>query len=175
MKIYVERAMHLMRKLYPYLTNCGESVRRYEYALDKFNKDYHYHIRLCHGASRIVLICGEFVIKFDYCESEVSRIGGCENEMKFYEFAQFMHKSYLFAEITRIHVGHKYFYVMPYVHGVGSSNDYVEYYLDEDDCEFIQNYLYDTHEYNFGWEDDYPVIIDYAANVILDGVELTTT
>ena len=57
---------------------------------------------------------------------------------------------------------------MPRVYNVGSSNDYIHLYLNDDDRDFVGAYLYDMHEENFGWKDGYPVIVDYACNFFLN-------
>lgn len=162
---YRSRAAKFLRMIYPYIANCKEP-EDYEYAVERFNGEKSRHVSMAHGISRIVLITSDYVIKIDYGTTRC--YGICEDEYNFYNFAVKHDKGYLFAEITRKEINGRMFYIMPRVKGIGKKEEYVQEYLNEEDTDFVETYLYDLHNENYGWKNNYPIIIDYACHVSLE-------
>ena len=126
----------------------------------------HIHANYTCGSARHVIMTKNFVIKWDINEGGCYAIGGCEDELKMYEYAKRCGYDYLFAKITPIYLKGRYFYVMPTVDRVGPQyhgfND-IEYYLRDDEYDWIKENVNDLHGYNWGLdEDSMPIIIDYA-------------
>lgn len=161
---YRSRAAKFLRMIYPYIANCRE-LEDYQDAVERFNEEKSRHVFVEHGISRIVLITSDYVIKMDY--GDYFSYGTCEDEYRFYNFAVKNNKGYLFAEITRKEINGHMFYIMPRVKGIGKTEEYVQEYLDEDDIDFVNEYLEDLHNENYGWKNNYPIIIDYACNVFI--------
>ena len=172
---YRERASHFLQEVYPYIDGfmCEPYlvIRR----IRIFNHAKSRNVQVCNGCARIALITSDYVIKFDYDEDEVQRVGGCEDEVGFYGFIKKSHMEHLFAEITPVsYMNHK-FYIMPRISGIGRYEDtHVEDFLNDKDLDFVHSYLYDMHSGNYGWKNGYPVIVDYALNVFFDKRRNTT-
>lgn len=166
---YRERAFQFLTEIYPYIKNCMNEVYTVKRMIHVYNRKHFRNVKVSNGSARIALITSDYVIKFEYDYEEVIRIGGCEDEVDFYEFVKQNHMEHLFAEVTPIsYMGHK-FYIMPRISGVGRyDDDYVQNFLDGKDLQFVEKYLYDMHSGNYGWKNGYPVIIDYALNVFFE-------
>ena len=166
---YRDHAFKFLTEIYPYIENCMNEVYTVKRMIHMYNRKHSRNVQVSNGCSRIALITSDYVIKFEYDYEEVIRIGGCEDEVDFYEFVKQSHMEHLFAEITPIsYMGHK-FYIMPRIHGIGRyDDDYVQEFLDGEDLQFVENYLYDMHSGNYGWKNGNPVIIDYALNVFFE-------
>lgn len=161
---YRVRARHFMEVLWDYIEDC-HNFWDYKQAITRFNREKNRKVKFSHGVARIALITSDYVIKFDYDLSEVARVGGCEDEVQFYAFAQDMGFGYLFAEITPFYFHGRMFYIMPRVEGIGRyKNCWVDRFLESDEYEFCSNYLEDLHDDNYGWYKNHPIIIDYACN-----------
>lgn len=164
---YRLRAQKFVEQIFPYIQEC-ESPYAYKRAMHEFNLTYHRHVEVASGASRVALISSDYVIKLDYDDGADS-YGGCEDEVTFYNFAKEKGFDYLLAEITPFLYKQRTFYIMPRIEGIGQYEDaYVQDFLDERDLDFVENYLYDMHSGNFGWKNNYPIIVDYALNVFFD-------
>ena len=161
---YRIRAASFLKHIYPYLANCNYKLSAIQRAVREYNADHRRHVLIAHGMVRIALITSDYVIKFDYDARQAEKFGGCEDELEFYNFAKEKGFSYLFAEITKITIENHKFYIMPRIEDIGRDYDYVEDHLNENDYDFVNRYLYDMHNENYGWKDDYPVIVDYALN-----------
>jgi len=164
---YKVRARHFLEEIWPYIENCGNEPYQYRQAMRKYNFHKSRHVLVGSGCVRVALVTSDYVIKFDYCPEEARRVGGCADEYKFYQFAKERGYGYLFAETTPYEFHGRMFYIMPRVDGIGRYENYIQDYLDESDRDFVEEYLYDMHEGNYGWKNGYPVIVDYACNVFL--------
>lgn len=166
---YRERAFKFLMEIYPYIQNSMSEVYEVRRMVRMYNRKHSRNVQVSNGSARIALITSDYVIKFEYDYEEVIRIGGCEDEVDFYEFVKQNHMEHLFAEVTPVsYMGHK-FYIMPRIGGVGRyDDDYVQEFLDGKDLQFVEDYLYDMHSMNYGWKNGNPVIIDYALNVFFE-------
>lgn len=166
---YTVRAKKFLNDIYPFIRNSRDiyeikmNVRMYNWRKSR-------KVSCAHGISRMALITSDYVIKFNLPKKNFcSGCGDCENEMRFYNFAAEHGYEYLFAKITKVTIEGKNFYIMPRIEGIGKfPGSYVDEFLNEDDRSFVENYLYDMHDENYGWKNGYPVIIDYASNFFLD-------
>ena len=126
---------------------------------------FHIHAHVTSGSARHVIVTDNFVIKWDMNVQCVHEIGGCENEIKMYDFARRCGFNYLLAKITPIYINKKYFYIMPFVPNIGPQYHKfkdIEYFLEPEEKLWIKKYIKDLHNYNWGLVDNKPIIIDYA-------------
>jgi hypothetical protein len=162
---YIVRATHFLHVIYPYLEGncespwgCRQAVR--EYCVKKTRKVFVYS-----GVSRIAIVTSDYAIKFDYDEHEVRRVGGCESEVNFYQFAKKAGYAHLFAEITPIEYMGRKFYIMPRIENIRRVEDsYADEFFDGAEKAFLESYVDDLHDGNYGWFNRTPVIFDYACN-----------
>ena len=167
---YITRAKKFIKDIYPYIMNIRTSPFQYIRAIETFNAIHSRKVEVAHGVSRIALITSDYVVKIEYNEEEVTRVGGCESEMAFYEFAQSQGFEYLFAKITLFEYNGRKFYIMPRVQGIGRFEySYAEDVTTGTESSFLRSYLYDLHDENYGWYNGHVVIIDYACNVFQQG------
>lgn len=161
---YKVRARHFLEEIWPYISDCLDDPQRCQARLREYNVRKSRKVIVNYGAVRVAFISSDYVIKYDYCPDDVVCFGGCREEAEFYEFAKGRGFGYLFAESTlTVFHGH-IFNIMPRIHGIGRNPEYVQSYLDDDDRDFVNTYLEDMHNENYGWKNGYPVIIDYACN-----------
>lgn len=122
------------------------------------------------GASRAVIIGGDFVIKIDLPNPLLPQAGNSESEMRAWEFVRHAGFDYMFAPITKTFFKNHPLYIMPKVVMLACENENIsELYdvLSEDEYEFVSEHFDDIHNENFGF-DEYGnvVIFDYAWNGI---------
>lgn len=163
MKDYKVRAQDFIRQIFPFICDCHDLYHTME-AVEKFNNIYHRNVKLFHGIARIALITSDYVVKFDYNKGNVTSVGGCEQEIAFYEIAKAEGFDYLFAEITRFeYSGHNY-YIMPRIKYVGSCEcEYADEYMTDIENEWCDRHrLTDLHGNNFGFRNGHVCIVDYA-------------
>jgi len=162
---YLDRAMKFLKQFYPYIEHCS-GVEGYEEMTDLFNQEYkNRKVICCHGISRIAFITSDYVIKFDYDREACDFYGGCEDEVEFYEFACQEGFEYMFAAITHVSYGGRDFYIMPRVKNVGKCPMcWANEFFTGEESDFIEAYLCDLHDENYGWHNRRPVIFDYAFN-----------
>ena len=161
---YTIRAYKFIEKLYPYIKDCHD-VLEYLNAADLFSADYHRKVECASGMVRVAFITSDYVVKFDYNTDRSAIYGGCADEEKFYHFAQEKGFASLLAEITHIRYCGRDFYIMPRIGGIGKCCEcYAEEFLHGDELDFVNEYLEDLHDENYGWKNRHPVIIDYAMN-----------
>jgi hypothetical protein len=166
---YKVRAFNFLKSLYPYIE--GSLNDPYECAdgVMAFNEEKHRKVGVAWGSVRVAFISSDYVVKYDYDEVYAKRYGGCEDEEEFYKFAKEKGFENLFAEISSFEYMGRTFYVMPRVNMRASQEGgRAEYYLDGAELEFVDNYLYDLHDENFGWKNNRLVIFDYAYNVFME-------
>ena len=162
---YEVRARLFLNQIYPFIKDCVD-VGDYCEAVDKFNATFHRAVRIANGLTRVALITSDYVIKIDCgARHNISRFGGCENEYHKYQKIVRDGYGYLFAKISPVMRGDKVVYIMPRIHNVGSEHSNYEdvyYWLNEEENDYVYDICQDLHYNNYGWENGYPVIIDYA-------------
>lgn len=134
-----------------------------ERMVNDFNHAYNRKVRFYYGISRYAFITSDYVIKVDY--DYETGFGGCADEYRVYQQALKDNKAYLFAKITPYQYNGITFWIMPKITGIGKTEEYAEYYFDDEDYKYCIEHLElsDLHNENYGWKNDYPVLIDYAA------------
>lgn len=158
---YEERAKKFLMKILPYIENCKTRYQYYD-AIEKYNQEHHKNVIVSCGSCRIVLITSDYVIKIDYDKANIRRFGGNWKEYCFYKKAERDGYAHLFAKVSRVKVGHHYYYIMPRVNGIGESNN--EYTWSDDEWDYVDTYVDDLHEYNVGRSHRRTIIIDYACH-----------
>ena len=128
-------------------------------AILKTNYTLHCHAKLDFGATRFVIVGGNFVIKIDkksakYC---TTKYGNNQSEFAFFK----KYSTVLpLCPCQMIHKNDHSYLIMPKCKKVGKLR--FENYFDSND--FLGYNLFDVHEDNIGLLNKTPVIIDYAAN-----------
>lgn len=162
---YRVRARHFLETIYPLLDGCWGSPSECRRIMYRYNRQKSRKVIVCNGVSRIAIITSDYVIKFDYNEYEVIRVGGCQSEVEFYQFAKKEGFGYMFAEITPFEYMGRTFYIMPRINGIGRKEYcYAEEFFEGEERDFLDRYLHDLHDENYGWYHGVPVIFDYACN-----------
>lgn len=162
---YRVRARHFLETIYPLLDGHWGSPDMCRRILSAYNIRHSRRVLVNYGIARIALVTSDYVIKFDYDESEVERVGGCESEVEFYQFAKQEGFEYMFAEITPFEYMGRTFYIMPRINGIRrKAFCHAEEFFDGIERDFLDNYLNDLHDENYGWFNGSPVIFDYAYN-----------
>lgn len=159
---YVVRAQRFIRQIYDYIADCT-TPEEFCDAIDMFNNENHRKVDVSWGATRIVLITSDYVIKIDYDREEIQEWGGCADEYRFYQYAEDCGYEYLFAAIEPYEYENKTFYIMPRIYGIGHLRGYATDYLSGDEYNFVVNHVNDLHDENFGIKNKHIIIIDYAA------------
>lgn len=164
MRSYIDRAQKFIEEIYPYLSNVNSwySVLRDS---ERFNDDNHRRVKCAHGISRWALINSDYVVKMDYKKDRI--FGSCIDEYKVYCEAKNEEMAYLFAEITPYEYKGYTFYIMPrirYIDSQRSGGVDVHWWLSEKENKYLEDKgLFDLHCANYGWQDNHPVLVDYAA------------
>lgn len=168
---YITRAQKFIKTFYRYMeeSNCFVNRRNYDNyndAVEKYNNSHsRTHICLANGVARVAFIHSDYVIKYDYRLNSFA--GNSENEYKAWLFAQKEGFGYLFAEVTPFEYNGKVFYIMPRVNNVGyyGRDDFYDS-LTVGERNFINDYIEDIHDGNFGKKNGRFVCIDYAWNYV---------
>jgi hypothetical protein len=173
MRNYEERAKDFIKMIYPVIEDCKD-VWDYRNAIRMFNNANSRKIICGNGCARIALITSDYVVKFEYDEEEVDRIGGGENEIEMYKIAEAEGFAYMFAKVTRYEYMGKRFYIMPRINGIGRNPwSCGEKYMTPEEkqfCEFHQ--LTDLHSKNYGFRKGHICIVDYACvETMIEGSE----
>lgn len=161
---YEVRAEKFIHQIFSYIWDC-ENVEDYEWAVNKFNYDYHRKVKIAHGLTRVALITSDYVVKID-CGSyyDIDRFGGCANEFDIYEQAEADGFAYLFAKPTAVNYQGQQFCVMPRINGIEKTMYDADWYMSVPESDWVCERVFDMHNGNYGWKDGHPVLIDYAAN-----------
>lgn len=165
---YKTRACHFFEILYPYIKDFIDNPYYCYQAIKKFNEEKHRKVDVNWGSVRIAIMTSDYVIKYDYDHEDAKNYGGCKDEEKFYKFAKEKGFEYLFAEITSFEYMGRTFYIMPRVSHVNQEEARAEDFLEGEDYNFVKKYVYDLHNENFGWKNNYPFIFDYAYNIFME-------
>lgn len=164
---YTDRAARFIRQFFPYLEkamttnfNCLVAARA---AVNTFNRCYHRSVELHSGATRIVFVTSDYVVKIDNPQGSVEAFGGCEKEFHFYQEARNAGFAYLFAPITPFDYCGFTFWIMPRFRGINRYEDTdVWEFLTDEEFTWVHSHITDMHEGNYGWYKKRPIIIDYA-------------
>ena len=164
-KSYIERAQNFMIRYikwcekngYPY--NEKGAIMHYCYLRSNSRTS----VKFAAGCCRASFITSDYCIKIEFKGTQADDYGGNDNEIWAWE--KYINGSgfeYLFAKATEFSYNGCYCEIMPRIKGVGTGGDYVCRYLNEEECEFVDNYFGDMHMNNYGFKNKRPVIIDYA-------------
>lgn len=159
---YITRATKFIKQFHPYTVQ----YETYRKAVRMFNTDYHRHVRLKSGATRVAFITSDYVVKVDEGEEwKIREFGNCAKEYETYQFmVEHGYASY-FARVDKVEYKGVCYYVMPLVKGIGKrEGEAWEWITDDDASDFITAYVDDLHDGNYGWKDGHPVIFDYACS-----------
>lgn len=169
---YLENARQEMKNLADYLdtwmdsSNYWRSTMRLRFLIDEYNHSHNTHFIVRNGATRVVIIGSDYVIKVDYCKQDVKNYGGCYSEWRAYSEWKDSDYGYLLCPITKIKIGHHYYYCMPRVDTIGNDMeiDNIDEYISVDEQEWIDDNFADIHNANWGMLNDKVMLIDYAFN-----------
>lgn len=165
MRTYVERAEDFIKELLEYK---GKNTFQKDYGIRGTVGKYQTvhprrRIEVSSGAARTAIITSDYVIKIDTGRPDM--YGGCEQEMKFYDYACDCGMEYLLAKPTLFKYKRMKFYIYPRakVHASmkRSRNWYGE--LTYNEQSFVEE-ICDLHEGNVGFLHGKLCIIDYAMN-----------
>lgn len=165
---YETRAQKFIQQIYPYIQYCT-SYRDFYEQIECFNYKNKRHVAMSYGLTRIAFITSDYVIKINWAKhSENFRLfGDCESEIDLYAQAEQDGFEYLFAKIERYEYMEHVFYIMPRIYGIGRKSENAQYFMSEEEKNWLDKYnVEDLHYQNYGWKDDHVVIIDYACSSI---------
>ena len=169
---YISRAQRFIHQISQYIDADSLYVDDFNYAVAKYNRTYHRHVIFAHGATRFALITSDYVVKVDYDEWQISRFGGCENELSIYTQACNDGMEYLFAEITPYSYHGITYYIMPRIGGIGRYEEDAWEYMTEEESDWCYSHgLFDLHNENYGWKNGEIILIDYGAFSQYEGEE----
>lgn len=161
---YETRAKKFIEQITPYLMDAN-TLREIESNIFWFNLQNNRKVKFCHGLTRFALITSDYVIKMDY--GHEMRFGHCVDEYEVYKKAEHDGFGYLFAKVTPYEYNGLTFYIMPRIRYINARRSHyydVYEWLNDDEYDWLEeNGIFDLHCGNYGWKNDYPVIIDYAA------------
>lgn len=173
---YKRHARDFIRAFAPY---CGKIIRMPErkfcYGGYTYNQERHFYgaivrkfnarwgttIKVAAGASRIVFIGKDFVVKVDRHGEE----GVCETEMDKYEEARKENMEEYLLPIEEYIYNNLHFYIMPKAEvafEVLGEDAYLDDYLSSDIVNWLYDFAEDIHNYNWGFFNGQAVIFDYA-------------
>lgn len=164
---YTERAKRFINQFFPYLEKAFATTydcrRAANAAAYTFNRCFHRNVEVHSGATRIVFVTSDYVVKIDNPQGSCETFGGCEEEYNFYSDACDAGFDYLFAPITPYYHNDFVFWIMPRVHGINRYDETdVWQFLTDEEFDWIYPRIGDIHEGNYGWYHKRPIIIDYA-------------
>lgn len=126
----------------------------------------HSGIKTAEGSTRFVIMGSDWVIKFDVIHDDykLEEFGNNKSEWENYQKAKRAGFGYLFAPMKLYTYNNMIWYVYKRIHCVGTASEgYISDYLTEEETAFLDELTSDLWENNFGFENGYPVIIDWAA------------
>ena len=162
---YRVRAAKFLKDIFPYICNCLTDRYDVQEAVKCYNAYKHRNVLFNNGIARIALITSDYVIKWDYDKDYAYECGGCADEHKAFMKAKEMGYDYLLAESTLVEYHGYYFTIMPrikYVGGKLHKGHDIEYYLTEDEFDWVVDFNKDIHSYTWGIRDGKACLIDYA-------------
>lgn len=162
---YRVRAAKFLKDIFPYICDCLTDRYDVQEAVKDYNVYKHRNVHLDSGIARIALITSDYVIKWDYDKKYAYECGGCADEYKAFMKAKEMGYDYLLAESTIVEYHGYYFTIMPRIKCVGGKwhkGHDIEYYLTEDEFNWVMEFNKDIHSYNWGIRNGKACLIDYA-------------
>ena len=169
---YEVRAQAFIREFAPYLKGIRitkSSLHLVRDAVRRFNVDKKRSVKVANGASRIVFITSDYVIKLDY---GVTWAGNSKSELLGYLKAKEDGYEYLLAKISPFKCRNRNFYIMPRARvastltAMGQNRIWNKF--TEHERKYLLKNFEDLHEYNWGSLHGRPVLIDYAWNDFKD-------
>lgn len=165
---YEVRAQQFINEFAPYLkgvrVNKSNSHKVRE-AVRRFNVDKKRNVKVASGASRIVLITSDYVVKLDF---GTTWAGNSATEMRGYEQAKKDGYEYLLAKISLYKCRNRKFYIMPRARVAGTltwqGKQRLWFKLTKEEQKYISDNFEDLHDSNWGSLHGRPVLIDYAWN-----------
>ena len=163
---YEVRAERFIHQIYDYICDC-KTLRQFESAVFWFNKDHNRKVTFSHGLTRVCFITSDYVVKYDFgTKHNISDFGSCESEIRMYECAERAGFAYLLAKPTPVRYHGKTFCIMPRIYGIERRDEDVNYFLTEEENDWIIDHIFDLHNQNYGWKNRRPVIFDYACGTL---------
>jgi len=158
---YTVRAQKFLNEIFPVIEKFLDDPYDLADALFDYCEKNHMRVNVRNGVSRWAIIRSDYVIKYDY--DKECWAGNCPNEVIKYAQAEEDGYAYLFAKITPVISHNITFYVMPRIKNIGCHRSLIRA-LTNDEWDYIFSMTDDLHCNNYGWENDKPVIIDYACD-----------
>lgn len=165
---YEVRAKKFINEFAPYLKGIRiTKSHSYEIceAVRRFNVDKKRNVKVASGASRIVLIASDYVIKLDF---GTTWAGNSKTEILGYLQALKDGYEYLLAKISLYEYHNRNFFIMPRARVAETltrrGQKRLWHKFAEDERSYICNNFNDLHESNWGSLNGRPVLIDYAWN-----------
>lgn len=165
---YEIRAKEFVKEFAPYLKGIRvtkpNSYKVHD-AVHRFNTDKKRNVKVASGASRIVFITSDYVVKLDF---GTTWAGNSKSEMLGYQQAQKDGYEYLLAKISLYKCRNRSFFIMPRARVAetltfkGQRRLWLK--LTEDERKYIRDNFEDLHDNNWGSLNGRPVLIDYAWN-----------
>lgn len=161
---YKVRARKFYESVLPFIAEWdGEDVESLWRMVYKYNEVKHRKVRVASGATRVVLICSDYVIKMDYGRGRED-FGGCEDEYNKYLEACECGCEKILCPIDKID---KDVYVMPKANTAKSYYDetYMHRFFNHltfAEKFFVNTRISDIHNFNVGSYKRRAVLIDYA-------------
>ena len=158
---YIIRAQKFIKSIAAYITDCNE-VRTIEFGVQRYLYDHpNRKVSVNYGATRVVMITADYVVKVDYNGDDW--FGNCETELEHYTQACEAGYGEYFAEITKFTYDGRDFYIMPRIGNIDEEDDDVYYHCPTEFAHWLYDHLSDLHSGNYGWKNGHVVIFDYAA------------
>lgn len=165
---YEVRAKEFIKEFAPYLKGI-HVTRSNSYkvrdAVRRFNVDKKRNVKVDSGASRIVLITSDYVVKLDF---GTTWAGNSKTEMLGYQQAQKDGYEYLLAKISLYKYRNRSFFIMPRARVAATltwqGQKKLWFKLTEGEREYLRKNFEDLHDSNWGSLNGRPVLIDYAWN-----------
>ena len=163
MRNYEERAMDFIKAIYPFIKDDMDAPWILKDKVGEFNSTHSRNVKVMSGCSRCAMITSDYVVKFDYDSECVDEIGGCFNEVSFYEIAEREGYAYLFAKITHVsYMGHDFF-IMPRIYGVEYRQERAWEFMTPQEAKWCRKHnLTDLHSGNYGFRNHHVCIFDYG-------------
>ena len=165
---YEVRAKEFIKEFAPYLKGIrvtrSNSYKVHD-AVRRFNIDKKRKVKVDSGASRIVLITSDYVVKLDF---GTTWAGNSKTEMLGYQKAQKDGYEYLLAKISLYKYHNRSFFIMPRARVAATltweGQKRLWCKLTKGEQRYLRENFEDLHDSNWGSLNGRPVLIDYAWN-----------
>ena len=164
MSTYYERAIKFIKKFSKYIYGYKQvDINEIASYVEWFNEENNRNVKFSYGATRLVFITSDYVIKLDRGDNRfgLEMFGGCEQEMDFYSYAKEKGYEDYFAKIDKYEYDGTNFYIMPRIKFIGTG--YWTRGLGGATKYWLANHVNDIHPGNYGFKNGHVVFIDYAA------------